>query len=268
MRKLARLRQPFAAIRTVHRCKGNLLFHAAEETVGVVGHDAVDAGGNQQAHVGGRVDGPADNLQVAFMSFLEEIGGDQVATNGKLAGANFLSLVEGIFDLPFVEQAGHQRGFDLAEAGKNGGLEGNYDNSRNFGGITECADKSVFTAPERAGLNFEIKDNIVFARELQNFFERGDTFTDEFAGEPGAGIEAARFGEGELLDGAVAIGGAFQSFVVNGNEVCVAGEVKIRFDESNALGDGATKSSKRIFRRVAGGTTMGDGQHEGGVLLG
>jgi hypothetical protein len=185
-----------------------------------------------------------------------------------LARANLLSLVEGIFDLPFVEQPGHQRRFDLADASKNGGFEGNYDYSWDFGGIAECADKSVFTAPERTGLNFEIKDDVVFAGEFENFFESGDAFADEFAGEPGAGVEAARFGKGELLDGAVAIGGAFQSFVVDRNEVSVAGEVKIRFDESNALGDGATKSSKCIFRRVAGGTTMGDGQHEGGVLLG
>jgi len=218
--------------------------------------------------VGGRVDGPADNLQVALVSFLKEIGSDQVAANGELPGANFLSLVEGIFDFPFVEQAGHQRGFDLADAGKNSGLERNYDDAGDFGGIAECADKSVFTAPERAGLNFEIKDDIVFAREFENFFESGNAFTNKFTGEPGARVEAARFGEGEPLDGAVAIGGAFQSFIVNGNEVGVAGEVKIGFDEGGALGDGATESSKRIFRRVAGGTTMGDGQHEGGVLLG
>ena len=202
------------------------------------------------------------------MSFLKKIRSDQVATDGELTGANFLSFVEGIFDLPFVEQAGHQGGFDLADASKNGRLEGNYYDARDLGGIAERADKRVFTAPESTGLNFEIKDDIVFARELQNFFESGNAFTNEFTGEPGASIEAARFGESELLDRAVAIGGTFQSFVVNGNEVGVAGEMKIRFDEDNALGNGATESSKRIFRRIAGGTTMGDGQHEGGVLLG
>ena len=37
-------------------------FFCGEETVGVVAHDAVDADGHEEAHVGGVVYGPADDL--------------------------------------------------------------------------------------------------------------------------------------------------------------------------------------------------------------
>src|SRR5579862_2882137 len=78
-----------------------------QKAIGIVGDETIHAGFYQQAHVGGMVDGPADNLQVALTSLAQEPRRDQIATHGKLTSADFQSPLDGVLDLPFVEQTGH-----------------------------------------------------------------------------------------------------------------------------------------------------------------
>jgi hypothetical protein len=66
---------------------------------------------------------------------------------------------------------------------------------------------------------------------------------------------------------AVTVGGALEGFVVNSDEVCVAGELEVGFDEGDALRQGTAKSGESVFRGVTGRAPMSNGQHESGVLL-
>jgi hypothetical protein len=56
-------------------------------------------------------------------------------------------------------------------------------------------------------------------------------------------------------------GGAVDGFVVEGNEVRVASEVKISLNESDAQGGGTAEGSQGILRGVTGSCTMSDGKH-------
>jgi len=85
--------------------------------------------------------------------------------------------------------------------------------------------------------------------------------THQLASEPRAGIEAADFGEGHGLDGALTGGGAVNGFVVEGDEVRVASEVKIGLYKSDAQRGGTAEGSQGILRGIAGSSTMSDGKH-------
>jgi len=216
--------------------------------------------------VGGGIDGPANHLKVALVGFLEEVGGHEISTDGELPRADFHGFFEGSLNFSVVQQTGHQRGLELTEASKNDRIERDHHDTRNFAGVAQIADERVFTAPEAARLEFQIEDHIVLAGKFENLDERGDAFADEFASEPGAGIETADFGQGELVDGAVPAGRAVDGIVVDGHKVGITGEVKIGFDEGNALGDSTAKSCQGIFRGVSRGAAMRDGQHVNSVF--
>ena len=216
--------------------------------------------------MGGGIDGPADHLKVALVGFLEEVGGHEISTDGELPRADFNSFFEGILNFSVVQQAGHQRGLEFTEASENDRIERDHHDARNFAGVAQIADERVFTTPEAARLEFQIEDHIVLAGKFENLDESGDAFADEFASEPGAGIEAADFGEGELVDGAVPAGGAVDGIVVDGHKVRITGEVKIGFDEGNTLGDSPAKRRQGIFRGVSRGAAMRDGQHVNSVF--
>lgn len=199
-----------------------LFFQGGEEAVRIVGHDAVHAGSLEQAHVGGRVDGPANDLQVALVSGFDEIWGDEIAANGQLTSADLGGAVERIVDFAVIQKAGHEGGVDLAKGGENGGIKRDDHDARDFRGIAKAADQSVFSAPEAVRFQLEIENDVVLFGEFEDFGECGDTFADEFAGEPRTGIEAADFRKGEALNFALAAGGAVNGFIVNGDEVGVA----------------------------------------------
>ena len=74
----------------------------------------------------------------------------------------------------------------------------------------------------------------MFFCEVENFVEGGGSVAGKLAAEPGAGIEAANFGEGHVVDRAFAVGGAIHGFVVNGHEASVAGQLQIGLDKSSA----------------------------------
>jgi len=235
-----------------------LFLQGGQQAIGVVGHDAVHTGSGQHAHVRGRVDGPAHDLEVLFVGLLQEIGADQISAGDELARADLEGLLEGLLARAVIQQAGHEGRFDFAKTGKDGGIKGDNDAASDFVSRTKRADEGVFAAPEAVRFQLKVKDDIVLFGELENFFKGGDALAHELAGKPRAGIEAAEFGESHLVNGALAIGGAFYRLVVQGDEMGVASQVQISFDEGNTLRDGAAISGERIFRRVAGRTTVGD----------
>src|SRR6516164_1910270 len=110
----------------------------------------------------------------------------------------------------------------------------------------------MFPTPKTVGLEFEIKDHVVLFREIENLLESRNALTHELARKPGTGVEPADFGQCQLMDGTLTIGGAIDGFVVDGDEVSVASQVQVGFDKSGALRDRAAKSGQRIFRGVAG----------------
>ncbi len=103
----------YFAMKTVAKFVAAFLFErdlfrfSGDEAVGVVAHDAGDAGFDQKAHVGGLVHGPTDDLEILLARFGKQSGRDQVAANGELAGADFDGALDWIFELAFEEKAGH-----------------------------------------------------------------------------------------------------------------------------------------------------------------
>src|SRR5579864_9260490 len=121
----------------------------------------------------------------------------------------------------------------------------------------------MLSAPRAAGLQFQVENHVVFFRELENFLERRYTLPGELAAEPRAGIQATQVRQGKVVHGPLAIGGAVDGGVVNGDKTGVAGELQIGFDERSALRDSLAKGCQCIFRRVAGSSAMGNHQHSG-----
>ena len=98
--------------------------------------------------------------------------------------------------------------------------------------------------------------------EFENFFERGNALSGEFAAKPGAGVEAAEFGQRQIVDSAATVGGAIYGVVVNGAESRVTGELEIGLDESGTERDGATERGESVFGRVARSSSMCYHEHD------
>src|SRR5262249_45473705 len=118
------------------------------------------------------IDRPADNLKIVALGFGDHSGSNKVAANAKLAGADFKRALDWFFELAVIEQASHQSRLGAAHGGDKRGVERNNDGAGDFPGFTECADKGMFAAPKAAGLQFQIENNIMALRKLENFFER------------------------------------------------------------------------------------------------
>src|SRR5271154_2309299 len=119
----------------------------------------------------------------------------------------------------------------------------------------------MLAAPGAAGLELEIKDDIVFFGELEDFVESGYALAGKFAAEPGAGVEFAYFREGHVVDRALSVGSAIDGVVVDGDEAGVAGQLQVGFDEGSAEGKGLLERSESILGRVTGSSAMRDYQH-------
>ena len=178
--------------------------------------------------------GPAYDLQVFFSRGGQQPGTDQIAADSQLARADFESSIEGLFNLAVEEQAGHQGRFNFSDIGQNCGVEGNNDSSRNFTRRSQSADERVFASKGAARLHLQVKDDVVFFGEIEDFIEGGDSFAGEFAAEPGTGVQAAQFGEGHVVNGAFPVSGAIHGFIVNGHQARIASQLQIGFDEGGA----------------------------------
>ncbi len=211
-----------------------VFFLGGDQSVRIIAHDAIHSGGHQKPNVGGMIDSPADDLQIALVSLLDHRRRYQVAAHHKLPRARVQRGFVWISELAVIKNAGHQRGFDLAQARDNSRIEGNYHYARYLSGFPQRADQGVFAAPGAAGFQLQIKDDVVLFGKFQNLFESGNTFASVFAAEPGAGIETAKRGERLIMHFALAIGGAIESVVMNGHEPRIARELQVRLDKSRA----------------------------------
>ena len=218
--------------------------------------------------MGGRVDRPANHLEIPFARFVEQVRGHQVAANGKLPCADFHGFLEGILDLAIEQQADHQRGVDVSQAGENDGIEGNNHHAGDFPGFAKSADQGMFAAPESIGLQFQVEDHIVFLGKYEYFFEGRNALSDKLAGKPGASIEAPDFRERHMLNRAVTAVGTINGVVMDGDKMRVERQLQVRLDEGDSLRNGSPEGGKRIFRSVTGSTAMGNRQHAKGNLLG
>jgi hypothetical protein len=241
---------------------GRLFLYRGEQAIGIVRHDAIDSGTGKQAHVRRVVNGPANHLEVTFVSFSQEIGSNKVSPHSNLARPDRQGLGESIFGLMVKEKPGHQRRLKPSESFENAGVKRNDDDTSDLAGIAKSADERVFSSPETIGFQLEVENDIVLARELQDFQEGGDALPHEFTAKPGSGVEATNLGKGHSLDGALTGGGAVDGFVMQGYEVGVAREVKISLNERNAQRDSAAKRGQGVLRGVSGSTTMSNGMHE------
>ena len=218
--------------------------------------------------MGGRVDRPANHLKIPLARFVEEIRRHQVAANGKLPRADFHGFLVGILDLAVEQQAAHECRVDVSQAGENDGIEGNHHHPEDFPGFAKSADQGVLAAPEAAGFQLQVEDHIVFLGKYEYFFKGRNALSDEFAGKPGARIEAPEFRERHMLNRTVTAGGTIDGLVMNGDKMRVARQLQVGLDEGDALCNGSPEGGKRIFRSVTGSTAMGYRQHAKNNLLG
>lgn len=236
------------------------------EPIRIVAHDASDAGVRKKTHVGGMVYGPADDLQVAALRFGYQGRRDEVAANAKLARTDFESSLDRPVELAVIEKSSHQGWLGTTNSSDEGRIEGDDDRAGDFTRIAKRANQSVFTAPRTAGFQLKIENHVVPFCKIENFFERGNSFSSERTAEPGAGVETAKLGKSEFVDGALSVGSAVDGVVVNCDEACVARKLKICFDEAEAHGNRFAKGSQGIFGRVTRGAAVRD-QKQGEILL-
>src|SRR5580698_2082931 len=108
----------------------------------------------------------------------------------------------------------------------------------------------MLSAPEAAGLEFQVKHDVVLFCKFEDFFQGWNAFAHEFACKPGTRVQPTRFRKRHFMNRAAAVCGALYSFVVDRYEVSIAGQVQIGFDEGDSLRNRASKSSEGIFGRV------------------
>jgi osmotically-inducible protein OsmY len=195
------------------------------------------------------------------VGFVQEIGSDEIAANRNLARADVRGFRQDVFDLIVEKKPGHQRGLHAAKPFENGGLERDDHDASDLLGFAKSADERMLPSPEPIGLQFKVENDIVLAGKFQDFDERGDALAHEFAAKPGAGIEAANFGECHALNGALTGSGSVDGLVVESDEVRVASEMKIGLNESDAQRGGAAEGSKGVLRGVTGSSAMSNGKH-------
>jgi len=82
--------------------------------------------------MGGRVDRPANHLEIPFARFVEQVRGHQVAADGKLPRADFHGFLKRILDLAIEQQAEHERGIDVPQTEENDGIKRNNHHAGNF----------------------------------------------------------------------------------------------------------------------------------------
>lgn len=241
----------------MHRC----VFDTAcggHQAIGIIAHDTVDTRVHEQAHVRPVIYCPAYDLQILRSRGGEQRRTYQIAANGQLARADFQSLIDRLFNLAIVEQAGHHRRFNPSDIGQNCRVEGNNDGPGNFAGCAQTTYEGVFTAEGATGFHFQVEDHVVFFGKIEDLLDGGNALTGKFAAEPGTGVEAAQLREGEVVHGTFSVGGPIYGFIVNGYQAGIASQLQIGFDEGSAQGYGFLESGQSIFRRVAGGPAMGD----------
>lgn len=197
-------------------------------------------------------------MQVGVVGLLHQGRREERGARADLActyANGFLHNVRLIF---FQEQTDHDSGVELAQGGDGGGVEGNQNCAgRVFGGV-QGRDKRVVHSPGGVVFHLKVENNVVFARERQDFFQSGDAFAHVLAVKPVAGVELAKLGERKVVDGTAAVGGALERGIVDGDEASVAGEVQVGFDECGAQFDGTAEGGQSVFRRSARSAAMCD----------
>lgn len=240
--------------------QGLSVFYYGHQAVGEIGHYAVGAGGDYAAHFVGVVHGPGGEEQIGAMGLFGELGRDESGAGTELARAHFESTADGVVLVRalFNEEAGHDGGVKFADAFDGAGVKRNDDGAGGVLLLLESAYESMVHAPGRVVFHFEIKDDVVLAAEFENVFERGNALAHELAVVPEAGVEAAKFGEGEVGHIAAAVGGSFQGAIVDSHKAGVPGEVQVGLDENDPEFDGAFKRGHRVLGSVSRSTSMGD----------
>lgn len=218
--------------------------------------------------MGGRVDRPAHHLEIPFARFVEQVRGHQVAANGQLPRADFQGFLARVLDLAIEQQTEHESRVDVSQAGENDGIKGNNHHAGDFPGFAKSADQGVFPTPETVGFQLQVEDHIVFLGKYEYFLKGRYALSDEFAGKPGARIEAPDFRERHVLNRTVTPSGTINSVVMDGDKMRVARQLQVGLDEGDSLRQGPPESGKRVFRSVSGSTAMGNRQHAKSNLLG
>ena len=193
---------------------------------------------------------PAHDLQIAFVGLLDHRRRHQVTAHHNLPRAHIQRGFQWICELPVIQNTGHQRRLDLAQARQNRRVKRNHHHARHFSRLPQRADQRMLAAPGAAGFQLQIKYDVVFFRELQNFFESRDALSGIFAAEPRAGVETAQHRKRLIVHLALAVGGAVHGVIMDGHKPRVAGELQIRLDKSSAQSDRLLERGERIFRRV------------------
>src|ERR1700693_4190764 len=111
-------------------------------------------------------------------------------------------------------------------------------------------------APGRVIFHFQIKNHIVLARKLQNFFKSWNTLAHVLAVVPHTGIQPPQFRQGEVAYLSAAIAGAFERSIVDGDEARIACQMQVSLDKTCSQLDGTLKRYKRVLRCVAGSAPM------------
>jgi len=83
--------------------------------------------------------------------------------------------------------------------------------------------------------------------------------------EPVAGVEFLELVQGQLIHGAVAVGGAINGFVVNDNDDSVGGDAEVHFQHIDAERRGLFKGVQGVLRPESAPTSVGDCPGTGGV---
>src|SRR2546421_13036436 len=124
----------------------------------------------------------------------------------------------------------------------------------------------MFPAPGTSRLQFQIKNVVVPLGELQGFFERWNALANEGTAKPGAGIQAAKLGKGQVVHTSLPVGGAIDGVVVNRDETRIAGKLKVGFDEAQTHRDSLAERGEGVFGSVAGSAPVRDQEQRKNLL--
>jgi len=97
--------------------------------------------------------------------------------------------------------------------------------------------------------------------QIQNVWERQESFTCEVRPEPGTGIQGEDLFEGQVADRATAIADSIDTIIVDDDEPGIGRATHVELDPLDIQGDGCLKSGSSILRIVGAGPAMGGDGH-------
>src|SRR6202522_166621 len=107
-------------------------------------------------------------------------------------------------------------------------------------------------------LQFEVKNHVVLRGKFEDLFQRRHFLTHKLAIEPHSRVQLSDLRQGEILDVALTIRGAFERGVMYSHKLRIPRQVQVCLNESRSKRHRSLERGERVLRSITGSSAMRD----------